>query len=237
MSDATQKCPVCGAVLPGRAKFCAECGTTLKAAAAPVAPAGSAATTNQILPWFIAGVCVLAVFAMVIIIAVRRPEPAAGNQSNAPFAQGAPGPTGTTDLSSMTPREAADRLYNRISTASENGDSGQVNFFAPMALQAYAQVTPIDIDARLHIGMIELAVGNAAGAQAQADTIQRQSANHLFASVLRARAAQQTDNTIALRQAYQQLLANWTSEQAKNLPEYNDHKSVLDQLRAAAQRR
>jgi len=235
MSDATQKCPVCGAVLPGRAKFCAECGTTLKSAAAP-APAAATVSTNQILPWFIAGVCVLAVFAMVIIIAVRRPEPAAGNQSNAPFAQGgAPGPTGTTDISNMTPREAADRLYDRIARASEAGDSGQVNFFAPMALQAYAAVSPLDIDARLHIGMIELAAGNPAGAMAQADTIQRESRTHLFGSLLKARVAEATNNTAAKRQAYQAFLANWTAERAKSLPEYGQHETVLNEMRTTAQ--
>ena len=238
MSDATQKCPACGAVLPSRAKFCAECGATLKAQSAQAAATVQAAG-NQVLPWFIAGVCVLALHATVIILAVRRPEPAAGNQSNvAPFANGGSGPTGRApDISTLSPREAADRLYNRISQASEAGDSGQVSFFAPMALQAYAAVTPLDPDARLHIGMIELATGNAAGATAQADSIQRQSRTHLFSAVLKARAAEASGNTVALRAAYAQLLANWTSEQAKGLQEYADHKSVLDELHAAAQRR
>ena len=235
MSDATQKCPVCGAVLPARAKFCAECGTTLKAATASTASTVSTAG-NPVLPWFIAGVCVMAVFAMVIIIAVRRPEPAAGDQSN--VTQGRPGGTAAaTDISNMTPREAADRLYDRIARASEAGDSGQVSFFAPMALQAYAQVAPLDIDARLHVGMIELAAGNVAGAAAQADSIQRQSRTHLFGPLLKARVAEARNNTTALRQAYQQFLANWTAEQAKNLPEYGQHETVLNELRAAAQRR
>jgi hypothetical protein len=238
MSDATQKCPVCGAVLPARAKFCAECGTTLKtsAAAAPVTAAPVAMTTNQILPWFIAGVCVLAVFAMVIIIAVRRPEPAPGNQSNAPFAQGGSPATGTApDISNMTPREAADRLYDRIARASESGDSGQVSFFAPMALQAYAAVRPLDIDARLHIGMIELAAGNPAGASAQADSIQRESRTHLFGPLLKARVAEAQNNAALRRQAYQQFLANWSAERAKNLPEYAQHETVLNEVHTAAQ--
>ena len=158
MSDATQKCPVCSAVLPARAKFCAECGTTLKGVTASAAPAAAAAG-NPVLPWFIAGVCVLAVFAMVIIIAVRRPGPAAGDQSNV------------------------------------------------------------------------------AGAAAQADTISRQSRTHLFGPLLKARVAEARNNTIALRQAYQQLLANWTSERAKNLPEYSQHDAVLNELHTAAQRR
>jgi len=239
MSDATQKCPSCGAVLPGRAKFCAECGTTMKAVHAPGAhPGGPPAAAAPILPWFIAGVCVLAVFAMVIIIAVRRPEPAAGNQSNV-AAQGRPGSTtGTTDISSMSPREAADRLFDRIARASEAGDTGQVAFFAPMAIQAYQQVSPLDPDARLHIGMIELAMGNAAGATAaaaQADSIVRLSRTHLFGPLLKVRVAQAANNAAALRQAYQTFLANWTAERAKNLPEYSQHDAMLNELHTAAQ--
>lgn len=237
MSDATQKCPVCSAVLPVRAKFCAECGTTLKAAATATAPAVQA-VPNQILPWFIAGVCVLAIHATVIVLAVRRPEPAAGNQSNsaAPFAQGGNGTGRPTDISNMTPREAADRLYDRIARASEAGDSGQVSFFAPMALQAYAAVTPLDPDARLHIGMIQLAQGNATAAAAQADSIVRQARTHLFGPLLKARAAEASGNATALRQAYTAFLANWAGERAKNLPEYDQHESVLTELRTAAQR-
>lgn len=235
MSDATQKCPVCGAVLPARAKFCAECGTTMKAAAGP-APAGVAAvSTSQILPWFIAGVCVLAVFAMVIIIAVRRPEPAAGNQSSMGAPQGGPSTMGTTDISNMSPREAADRLYNRVSQASEAGDSGQVTFFGPMTIQAYAAVTPLDPDARLHIGMVYLAMGDAASAAAQSDSIQRDSRTHLFGPLLKARAAEAAGNAAALRPAYTQFLANWTAERAKNLPEYSQHETVLTEMRTAAQ--
>jgi hypothetical protein len=213
----------------------------MKAAAAPSAPhAGHSAggTGNPILPWFIAGVCVLAVFAMVIIIAVRRPEPAAGNQSNvaAPFAQGRPGSTtGTTDISNMSPREAADRLFDRIARASEAGDTGQVNFFGPMTIQAYAQVSPLDPDARLHIGMVYMAMGNAAGAAAQADSLVRQARTHLFGPLLKARIAEAGNNTAALRQAYQTFLANWTAERAKNLPEYSQHDAMLNELRTAAQ--
>jgi hypothetical protein len=236
MSDATQKCPSCGAVLPGRAKFCAECGTTMKAVHAPGAhPGGPPAAATPILPWFIAGVCVLAVFAMVIIIAVRRPEPAAGNQSNV-AAPGRPSSmTGTTDISSMSPREAADRLFDRIARASEAGDTGQVNFFGPMTIQAYAQVSPLDADARLHIGMVHMAMGNAAGATAQADSIVRQSRTHLFGPLLKVRVAEAANNATALRQAYQTFLANWTAERAKNLPEYEQHATMLNELHTAAQ--
>ena len=237
MSDATQKCPVCGTSLPGRAKFCAECGAVIPRSPSPQTPQAPAA--NAVMPWFIAGVFVLAIHATVIVLAVRRPEPAPGNQSavQAPFAGGGGDATtrGTTDISQMTPREAADRLYDRIARASEAGDSGQVTFFGPMALQAYGSVTPLDADARLHIGLIQIMLRNPAAASAQADTIQRESRTHLFGPLLKARAAEAQGNRTTVQSAYRQFLANYDAERRKNLPEYEQHATMLAEARTAAQ--
>ena len=204
-------------------------------------PPAARAGASPIMPWFIAGVCVLAIHAAVIVLAVRRPQPAGSNQSDmtntgAPGAlPGAAGATGRApDISNMTPREAADRLYDRIARATEAGDSGQVTFFGPMALQAYARVTPRDPDARLHIGLIELALRNPAGAAAQADSIGREAGNHLFGSMLRARAAEAQGNRAATRQAYQQFLSAYEAERARNLPEYEQHNTMLTESLAAA---
>ena len=239
MSDATRQCPVCGAENPSRARFCGSCGTAIQGGGAARPRAG----TSPIMPWFIAGVCVLAIHAAVIVLAVRRPQPAGANSpdmtnSGAPFAQqGGGGATGRApDISNMSPREAADRLYDRIARATEAGDSGQVSFFGPMALQAYARVTPRDPDARLHIGLIELALRNPAGATAQADSISRESGDHLFGPMLRARAAEAAGNNAAARQAYRQLVASYDRERAKNLPEYEQHNTMLTESLAAARR-
>ena len=232
MSDATQKCPVCGAVLPGRARFCAECGATMRPqSTSPSVP------QSAVLPWFIAGVCVLAIHATMIILAVRRPEPAPGNQSNMVAPGATSGATGQPpDISNMTPREAADRLYDRIARASEAGDSGQVSFFGPMALQAYDRVQPTDADVRLHVGMIQLALNNTAAATAQADSIQRQAGTHLFGPLLKARAAEAAGNTAAARAAWRTFTANYDAERRKNLPEYDQHATMLNDARTAAQR-
>src|SRR5437867_8724800 len=115
MSDATFPCPVCGAQLPGRAKFCAECGSPVRApgAAASGAAATGDARSNTILPWFIAGVSVIAIQTLALILALRPPPGplAAVEPDQRPAAQGAPlaGGSGraTTDISSLTPRQAA----------------------------------------------------------------------------------------------------------------------------------
>ena len=243
MSDATQKCPVCGAVNPARAKFCGECGAAFRSAAPAPGAAAATRTGNPVLPWFLAGCAALAVHAVVIILALKGGiNPAgSGDMTNAGSnVSGAQGPFATssgrpTDLSQMTPREAADRLWNRVMTAESQGDTGQVNFFAPMTIQAYAQVTPIDPDARLHIGMINLIMNEPDKAKAQGDTIARENPTHLFGALLRAEAAEKAGQQAAARTAWRAFLQNWDAEMRKNLDEYQQHKQMLDEDKTRAQ--
>lgn len=243
MSDATFPCPVCGASLPARAKFCAECGSAVKApaasAASRAAAPGAAPASNQILPWFIAGVSVIAIQTLALILALRPPSGQfTGTENSARPAQGgafSPNAPATTDLSSLTPRQSADRLYDRVARASEAGDSQQVQFFGPMAIQAYAAVAPLDVDAHLHIGMIDIALGNLPGATAEADTIVRASRTHLFGPLLKARVAQLNGNAAALQAAYRTFLANYDAERRKSLPEYEQHANILSELKTTAE--
>jgi len=231
----SRACPKCGAQMSPRARFCPDCGFAAPGAAAagpiPGAVATPASTMTGKMPWIIAGVAALALLAVVIVVVGRREGgPATDSAAAAPFDPN----RGTTDISQMTPRDAADRLFNRVMTAAESGDTSQVQFFGPMTIQAYGSAQPLDIDARLHIGMVQLILHNPAGAKAEADTIARESRTHLFGAVLRARAAEAENNTAAARQAYSQMVDNWDAERAKNLAEYGQHEAVLTQARAAA---
>jgi hypothetical protein len=236
---AERACPACGAKLSARAKFCSECGSGLggsrSAASAPAGAAGAAGAaataTGEKLPWIVAGVAVLTLIAVVIVVATR------GRSPDEPAAPAAFDPNrATTDLTQMTPRQAADRLFDRVARASEGGDSQQVSFFGPMTLQAYADLPELDPDARLHIGLVHLALNQPASARAQADTIAQVSRTHLFASLLRARAAEAEGNTTGARAAFREYLANYPAERAKNLPEYSDHATMLLQTRDDAER-
>lgn len=234
-----RKCPKCNATLSARAKFCPECGETV----VPGAPRGAAATASapaaggglsSKFPWIIAGLAALALLVTVIALVTKGggggAEPAA-NPAGMPFDPN----RGTTDLTNMSPREAADRLYDRTARAASAGDTGQVQFFGPMTIQAYQNVTPLDADARLHIGLVHLNLGQPDSALMQADSIARTNPTHLFASALRAQAATQRADAAAGRRAYQEFLRNYDSEIAKNLPEYQQHTAMLDEVRAAAQ--
>src|SRR5207249_6422925 len=97
-------------------------------------------------------------------------------------------PVNAPDISQMSPEERATRLYNRVMMLHTQGKPDSAEFFLPMALQAYAMLPALDVDARYHIGVLDLTGGNPVAALAQADTIRRAVPTHLFAFMLRARA-------------------------------------------------
>lgn len=176
-----------------------------------------------------------ALVALIVVVAavLRTPPSERSSSSSPPFAGGA-SPGAPPDITSMSPREAADRLFNRVASASENGDTAEAVRFAPMALQAYGMIGPLDPDARLHVGMIHLAVGNAEGALAQSDSLNDEYPGHLFAAILAARAHERTGQADALRAARRSFLENEERERAVGRPEYDEHKTLVDGFAAEA---
>lgn len=226
-------CSTCGAPLTAGARFCHVCGTPM--GAPRHAPAGQ---QQHLVPWIVAGVAV----ALLVVVFVARfggPSPSVpagdGRGGAAPAMPGAgSGGAASTDLSSMTPREQADRLFDRVMTASENGNTQEVSFFGPMALQAYTMIGPLDTDARFHIGLIQASLSNAPGALAQADTIEKATPRHLFISLIRWEVANRTQDAAAMRRAYQQFLDHYDQEMASGKEEYNVHRRRLEQFRDEA---
>lgn len=224
---ADRTCTGCGAKLSARSKFCPDCGKAVGAAGAPLT--SPSAPHSSFLPWLIAGVAVVALATTIIIAVTRRPAPAAAGAGATPT--GTPAP----DISNMTPREQADRLFNRVMESSTTGDTARIAFFGPMAINAYANIAPLDADARLHVGMIHLTLGATDAALAQADSIQTEAPQHLFGPLLAARAAEAAGNDARRRTAYRALLARWDAERAKNLTEYQQHDADLQAARTTAQ--
>jgi hypothetical protein len=134
----------------------------------------------------------------------------------------------------MTPREQADRLFDRVMTASENGNTQEVSFFGPMALQAYTMIGPLDTDARFHIGLMDASLSNPAGALAQADTIEKATPRHLFISLIRWEVANRAQDTAGMRRAYRQFLDHYDKEMASAKEEYTMHRRRLEQFRDEA---
>lgn len=211
-------CAKCGAALTGSAKFCHACGAPSAGSAGVGAATGTRAGG---IPWFLVGggVVVLLVVVAVVQLQPGTPPPSPA----APAAQAA----GPVDLSQLTPREAADRLFDRVMISREAGKLDTAAFFAPMALRAYGMLDTLDLDARFHIGLLEIAAGNPAGADAQADTLAQAVRTHLYAFMLRADAARARGDTAAARRADQAFLQHYDAETTANRPEYAPHAPWL----------
>jgi hypothetical protein len=186
--------------------------------------------------WIVAGaLCFLLVGGIVYKVSSSSPQPLApdmANAGNVAVGQGRAGPA--PDISKMTPRERFDRLFNRIMQAAEQGDSLQVAQFTPMALGAYQQLDTRDVDARYHAAVIHLQVGDIPAAQALADTILKQSPDHLFGYIIRGTAAHIQGDSAAEARAHRDFLAHYQAEMAKNRVEYLEHGPVVEEFKSEA---
>lgn len=169
----------------------------------------------------------------VLLFMIVRTEPRASVA--AADAQPAEDGAGTPpDISSMSPRERFNRLYNRVMTAAQSGDEGTVGRFTPMALTAYAQLDTVDADARYHAALLEVHTGDVTGPTALADTILAQNPGHLFGYVIRGTVARWEKDDKALAKAYAGFQEHYDAEIKAGREEYSEHSRSLDEFHQAA---
>ncbi|MEE8134667.1 MAG: hypothetical protein V3T56_06395 [Gemmatimonadales bacterium] len=155
---------------------------------------------------------------------MNAPQPGGlATQTSSPM-----GTPAAIDLSTMTPREQADRLFDRTMREHEAGNADQVAFFAPMALQTYEMLGPLDNDARYHVGLINAIIGETEAALAQADSLEIETAGHLFAPMLRTGVYQALgQNAEGVQRSYAAFLEKYETEMARGRPEYQTHSSAV----------
>ncbi len=179
----------------------------------------------------------LAVVIAFLVKNERRPVPSAGPMAAAlsAEAQTSAGPEGTPpDISSMSPKERYDRLYNRVMRAAESGDQATVERFTPMTVMAFQQLDSIDADARFHMAMLLLHTGQVPGAQAEADSILKFSPGHLFGYMIRGAVARWNKDAGALKKAQDEFLVRYDTEMKAKRPEYGEHERAVSDFRASA---
>ena len=226
-------CSDCGSKLNEGARFCHICGASLygRSAAGPAAR-GSAAAPAAASPakrWLVPLLALAGVVVLSVVQLSRDAQPA--DVAGTPLGGGmgrAP------DITSMSPEERADRLFNRVMLASVEGKADSVAFFAPMAIGAIEALAPLDAHRRYDLGLIALATGDATRAAAQADTMLAAQSTHLLGLVLAARAADARGDGSAAAAFRRRLLAAEPAERARALPEYTDHDADLREGLAAA---
>lgn len=240
--EAPVTCTECGNELPVGGRFCNHCGAATPATRTALATEGTERPAHSNLPWYIAGAALVALIAVLLVPRFRQEEAPA---AQAPFAAAAPAgasagaPAGdprAVDLSSMTPRQAADRLFNRVMQAVSTGDSTQAKSFLPMAIAAYDRVPDLDADGHYHVAVLNLVGNDAQSARARADSILQSDPNHLFGLFTAGQAEQTLGNAEAARGFYQRFLDQYDSEVARGLQEYTEHEPVLTPMREEARR-
>lgn len=226
-------CASCAADLSPGAKFCHRCGTAVGTAA----PITREARTNA-LPWIVAALAFLALFAMAAgrgfnahrgstVDGSQNALPQAGLDDRGVAADDQSAGVRAPDISSLSPQERADRLYNRVMLLATQGKVDSVQFFAPMALQAYLMLSPLNKDQRYDMGRIGEVAGAFPLARAQADTILRENPNHLLGLILEARLATLAGDTTQLHSYERRLIAAQKTELAKKRDEYTRHQDDI----------
>lgn len=214
---------------PG-AKFCHRCGT-----AAGAMNAKRSDATSTTLPWAVAGIALVGFVALLAGQHFRSAPPSTDSQqaaaavdSNGPQGGPASGSDAAPgirapDISSMSPRERADRLFDRIMRLDTEGKKDSVQFFAPMAISAYQMIPDPDVDARFDMGRISVVAGAIPVAKSEADSILAKQPTHLLGLVLAMQAARASGDSAGAASYRAKLRASEKSELAKKLPEYDRH--------------
>jgi len=139
-----------------------------------------------------------------------------------------------TDLSSMSPREAADRLYNRVMAAAETNDSAQVNMFLPMAIQSYQMAEPLDLDGLFHLSRLQRMGAQDADALASAEEALSRNPDYLLGLYAAGDAALGLGDEAAARQYLGRLLDVWDAQMASGNQDYELHSRQMDGIREFA---
>lgn len=230
-------CSNCGGALNEGARFCHACGAVVGSTAAPAT--GAAAAPTKMFWWPI----VFSLAAVLILVGAQfgsLPKPDDSGQSMVlgdPNAGGGAGNSRAPDISSLTPQQAADRLFDKIMTLAGEGKKDSAAFFAPMAMGAIEAIGPLDNHRRYDIGLIALVSGDVKVAGAQADTILKARPTHLLGLILAAKTAEAKADNAAAASFRQRLVAAEPKERAAGLEEYVAHDRDITQNLEAARRK
>ena len=219
------ECPRCGNTPPAGARFCNQCGTTMGAS-----PTASRTSGNQPV-WWVAGALLLG-----LVLVIAYPVYGPGRAAPAPPAAVGPaaGPS-PPDLTSMSSREAADRLFDRVMRAESADNATEVVQFLPMAIAAYGLVETLDADGRFHWALLHLMGQFTVEALENAEETLSQQPDHLFGLATAGDASLALGDSASAREYYRRWWDAYEAERAKNLVEYQEHEGVFPEMRATAE--
>ena len=181
--------------------------------------------------WWMSGALMVG---LILLIAYPVISPDRQASTPPPASSGATG-AAAVDLSSMTPREAADRLFNRVMTAVSTNDSTEVVSFLPMAIRAYELAEPLDADGTFHLSMLHLTATLDEEGLADAEAILEELPDHLLGLAAAGDASLALGDTASARVYFTRWLDVYDVEIARDVPEYRDHTQMIPGMRARAE--
>lgn len=191
--------------------------------------------------WWMAGamfVFLLSVLAYPVLVPqqtrMQNPGPTGGAQSEVQQFQAGQGAQGV-DLSAMTPIQAANRLFNRVMGANQQGNTEQVEFFLPMSITAYEQAEPLDADGLYDLSTLYRLAGRTDEAIAASQRILDATPTHLFGLQAAGEAHAQLGDSAQAGEYFQAILDNWDSEQASPRVAYQMRPAMMPMIRRTAE--
>ena len=219
-------CPKCGKKNTGSAKYCNDCGIQI-----------SKAIDSQIPKLKIFLLLLVIMFVSIVgslgIFIGFKNDSGKGTvldknlQRSQSLIQNARPP----DLSKMSPREAADRLFNRVMAASERGNIDEARRFAPMAVQAYELIENINLDGLFHLGLMNLVMENKKDVMSFAERIKNKIPNHLLALFLEYKVAALMKDSSQKNEIGRIFLKSYPEEIKIDREEYVAHRISIEDLR------
>lgn len=230
----TLGCRGCGARLPAGRRFCTACGVPVGGArpASARGGGGEARRGRPDLGWWVAGLLLLTVVVTAGVSFLRSPGDSSPPATLGGAATGAGAPP---DLSAMTPREAADRLFNRVMSAAAREDSNEANAFLPMAIAAYERAVPLDDDGLFHLSLLHRAAAEYEASLAAAESGLAGNPDHLLNLSAAAEASLELGRLEEGRSYYRRMLDAWDREVATGRAEYEEHSPLLRLIREDAE--
>jgi tetratricopeptide (TPR) repeat protein len=225
-------CTNCGTTVDEGDRFCRKCGAALKGTPKPN---GGLRGLVGLRAFGLAALALVVVFAL-LVYGSRDRRSAPGSQRIDFSDVGAGGPAVAEAPQPVSPRLAADHLFNEAMTAYEMGDSAGTRQFVPMAISAYRGLAALDADARYHLALLGLAAGRPRDALAQADTMLAEAEDHLLGLSAAATAYAQMGQDARAIEYYRRFLSAYTPEVAASRSEYMDHARALPARRDEARR-
>jgi len=142
---------------------------------------------------------------------------------------------GASPAAPSSPRELADRRFDRAMRTLAAGDTAAAAPLVAAAIETYENAGGLDADGMFHLALLREAAGDAPAARATAETVLEQHPDHLLHLGVLARVARDLGDTASARAARERFLAAYETERTRGRPEYEAHSALLPELKAEAE--